>query len=210
MMNDRMPLWVALRATFGRGIVVLVPVVFTLWILNILFNFVDGLTSPIYDQILGRHIVGVGFATMIALILIVGVLSRNFIGKTFGAVFEKIISSIPLARSIYGTFRDLFQALQAGGSGKTFRQVVLFEYPRQGLWTIGFVTNEIGLHNGTEKDELVSVYIPTPPNPTAGNLVLVPRRSVRVLDMSVEEGLKFVLSGGIVTTGTITTKQPAP
>lgn len=210
MSLGQMKIWLVLRATFGRGLVVLVPAVFTFWILSLLFNFIDGLTSPIYDEILGRHIKGIGFVTMVALIFIVGILSRNFIGRTVGAAFEKFISSIPLARSIYSAIRDLFKAIQAGGSGKSFRQVVLFEYPRQGLWTMGFVTNEIALRGPGGDDELVSVYIPAPPNPTAGNLVLVPRRSVRVLDLSIEEGLKFVLSGGIVTTGTITTKLPTP
>lgn len=208
MSDTRVTPWTALRATFGRGIVVLIPVVFTLWILSLLFNFIDGLTSPIYDEILGRHIKGIGFITMLGLILIVGVLSRNFIGRTVGAFIEKVISTIPFARSIYAAVRDLFQAIQTGGKGKSFRQVVLFEYPRQGLWTVGFVTNKIELRGSAGDDELVSVYIPSPPNPTAGNLVLVPRRQIQILEMSVEEGLKFVLSGGIVTTGTLTTKQP--
>jgi uncharacterized membrane protein len=208
MSDTRVTPWTALRATFGRGIVVLIPVVFTLWILSLLFNFIDGLTSPIYDEILGRHIKGIGFITMLGLILIVGVLSRNFIGRTVGAFIEKVISTIPFARSIYAAVRDLFQAIQTGGKGKSFREVVLFEYPRQGLWTVGFVTNKIELRGSAGDDELVSVYIPSPPNPTAGNLVLVPRRHIQILQMSVEEGLKFVLSGGIVTTGTLTTKQP--
>jgi uncharacterized membrane protein len=97
--------------------------------------------------------------------------------------------------------------MQIGGKGKSFRQVVLVEYPRQGIWTIGFATNEITVQHSAGSDEMVSIYIPNPPNPTSGMLILVPRANVQVLNMSVEDGLKLVLSGGIVTTGTITTKQ---
>ena len=198
--------WQRLRTTFARGLVVLVPVVITFWVLNMLFNAVDGIISPIFDQILNRHIPGLGFIAMIVLILIVGVLSRNLIGRALFKFFERILFSIPLARTIYTSMKDLINAFQLGGKGKSFRQVVLIEYPRPGLFTIGFVTNVISLENNGVKTQTVSVYIPNPPNPTSGVLVLVPRESVKVLNMSVEDGLKIVLSGGIVTSGTLSIK----
>lgn len=202
MNNDRpATFWGPLRSAFGRGVAVIVPIVITIWVLNGLFNAVDGIISPVFDRVLGQHIPGLGFITMVTLILIVGFLSRNLIGRAMGKVFERIIFSIPLARTIYGTMKDL---MQIGGKGKSFRQVVLIEYPRQGLWTIGFVTNEITI--GGINEETISVYIPNPPNPTSGMLILVPRASAKVLDMSVEDGLKLVLSGGIVTSGSIAVK----
>jgi uncharacterized membrane protein len=194
-------IWGPLRSAFGRGVAVIVPIVITIWVLNGLFNAVDGIISPIFDRVLGQHIPGLGFITMIVLILILGFLSRNLIGKAMGKIFERIIFSIPLARTIYGTMKDL---MQIGGKGKSFRQVVLIEYPRQGLWTIGFVTNEITIAPSNE--ETISVYIPNPPNPTSGVFILVPRASAKVLDMTVEDGLKLVLSGGMVTSGTLTVK----
>ncbi len=190
--------WEVVRSAFGRGLVVIVPIVITVWVLNILFNTVDGIISPIFDSLLARHIPGLGFVTMIVLILLVGFSSRNLIGRAMGKVVERVIFSVPLARTIYGTMKDL---MQIGGKGKSFRQVVLIEYPRHGIWTIGFVTNEIRID--TPETEMVSVYIPNPPNPTSGMLVLVPRTNAQVLDMTVEEGLKLVLSGGIVTSGTL-------
>jgi len=198
--------WQALRSTFGRGFIVLVPVVITAWIFNLLFTTVDGIISPVFDQLLSRHIPGLGFVTMIILILFVGTLSRNLIGLAIFKFFERIISSIPLARTIYGATKDLLVAFQPGGRGKSFREVVLVEYPRIGLFTIGFVTNELSIQSGDSPAEMVSVYIPNPPNPTSGMLILMPRQSVKVLDLSVEEGLKLVLSGGIVTPGPIHTK----
>ena len=189
------------RLIFGRGLVVIVPLVITVWVLNMLFNAIDGIISPIFDHVLGRHIPGLGFVSMIILILIIGALSRNLIGRAMFKYFERFIFSLPLARTIYSSTRDLINAFQPGGKGRSFRQVVLVEFPRPGLLAVGFVTNELTVNGTTPSGPMISVYIPSPPNPTSGALILVPRSGVHVLDMSVEDGLKFVLSGGIVTSG---------
>ena len=202
--EERQNFWGLVRTTFGRGLVVIVPIGITYWVLHGLFETIDRIISPIYDQLLNRHIPGLGFLSMIVLILFVGVLSRNLIGRAMGKIFERIIGAIPLARTIYSTMKDL---MQIGGKGKSFRQVVLVEYPRQGIFTMGFVTNEISLQGNSTTDDLLSVYIPNPPNPTSGMLVLVPRKQVQVLDITVEDGLKMVLSGGIVTSGQLSIKS---
>jgi len=195
-----------LRTIFGRGLVVLVPVVITMWVLNMLFQAIDGIISPVFDQILGRHIPGLGFLTMLIIIFIVGTLSRNLFGRAILRFFERILFSIPFARAIYSAMKDVFGSFQIGGKGRSFRQVLLIEYPRAGLYTIGFATNEITILSDGQSNEMVSAYILNPPNPTSGLMVLVPRKDVRVLEMSVENGLKMVLSAGIVTTPTISTK----
>jgi uncharacterized membrane protein len=204
--TEQRTFWQVSRAAFGRGFFVLVPVVITVWFFNLLFNTIDGIISPVFDQVLSRHIPGLGFITMIVLIFVVGVLSRNLIGAAVFKYFEKIISSIPLARTIYGSTKDLLNAFQPGKRGRSFREVVLVEYPRIGLFTIGFVTNQLSIQSGASTNELISIYVLNPPNPTSGMLILAPRQSVQVLDMSVEEGLKLVLSGGIVTPGSIRCK----
>ncbi len=196
------------RQIFGRGLVIIIPLVITIWVLQILFNAIDGIISPFFDGILGRHIPGLGFISMIILIIAIGIGSRNLIGRAVFKFFERLIFSLPLARTIYSSAKDLINAFQPGGKGRSFRQVVLVEYPRTGLWTIGFLTNELNVRNTTAAKEMVSIYIPNPPNPTSGIMILAPRESITVLDMTVEEGLKFVLSGGIVTSGTLTAKKP--
>lgn len=196
----------SLRIIFGRGLVLIVPLVITVWVLNMLFDTIDGIISPLFDHLLGRHIPGLGFVSMIALILIIGMLSRNLIGRAIFKYFERFMSTLPLARTIYSSTKDLINAFRPGGGGRSFRQVVLIEYPRAGLLTVGFVTNNIAVAGATSSGAMVSVYIPNPPNPTSGVLVLVPLEDVRVLEMSVEDGLKFVLSGGIVTSGQLTVK----
>ncbi|MBI3189941.1 MAG: DUF502 domain-containing protein [Ignavibacteriales bacterium] len=199
-------IWQALRQMFARGLVVMIPVVITYWVLRFLFETVDGIMGPIYYEILGRKIMGLGFITMIVFILLVGALSGNLLARGLFRLFEKILSSIPIARSIYSSMKDLMGAFQIGGKGQSFRGVVMVEYPRQGLFTVGFMTNELSVEDKSGTNAMASVYIPNPPNPTSGVMVLVPMESVQTLEMSVEEGLKLVLSGGIVTSGTLTTK----
>jgi len=204
--EDKPTFWGIFRSTFGRGLVVIVPVVITFWVLHLFFDAVDGIASPIFDRIFDKHIPGIGFITMVVLILIVGALSRNLIARTVFRMFEKLISSIPLARTIYTAMKDIISALQPGKKGRSFREVVMIEYPSPGFSTIGFVTNEITIREKGSDKEMISVYIPNPPNPTSGLLVLVPRENAKHLDMTVEEGLKLVLSGGIVTHGNLTFK----
>lgn len=206
MTETKQTFWGLIRTTFGRGLVLIIPIVITVWVLNLLFNAVDGIISPVFVQTLGRHIPGLGFISMIVLILIVGVVSRNLIGRGLMKFVETIIGKLPLARVIYGAVKDLTTSFSPSSKGRSFRDVVLVEYPRKGLATIGFATNNFTIEGGLPSREMVSVYIPNPPNPTSGILILVPRESLQILDISVEQGLKLVLSGGIVTTGALNVK----
>ncbi len=204
--EEKHTFWSGVRLMFARGVVVMIPAVITFAVLRLLFETVDGIMGPIYHKILGKEIMGLGFLTMIVFILIVGALSGNLIAKAIFRLFEKIITSIPLARSIYSAMKDLMGAFQIGGKGQSFRKVVFVEYPRIGMFTIGFMTNELCIKDDIGDHAMASIYIPNPPNPTSGVMVLLPVDTLKVLDMSVEEGLKLVLSGGIVTSGTLTVK----
>jgi len=189
----------SLRFTFMRGVVVIVPIVITVAVLKMLFEVVDGIISPVIDNFLGYHIYGLGFFSMLLLIIIVGLMSRNLVGRFIIKGFDNLISSLPLARTIYSAIRDLISAFAIGAKSKSFRNVVCVEYPRPGIYSIGFATNEIKLAIGNAQDtETISVYFPHPPNPTSGVLVFVPKNEVIVLNLTIEEGLKLVLSGGVV------------
>ena len=192
-----------MRATFFRGLVIFVPVAVTVWFVTVLFNMIDGIMSPlqpVLENWVGTHIPGLGVVTFIIIVLVLGLLSRFIVGTLILKVLEKIFTSIPLVRSVYSATKDLLQAFSLGKRGKTFRQVLLVEYPRKGIFTVGFLTNEITM-NGTGKPtrKMLSIYIPNPPNPTSGVFILVPESEAKVLNMSIEEGLKLVLSGGIVS-----------
>jgi len=138
----------------------------------------------------------------------VGLLTRNLVGRLLFAWFEDLLRSIPLVRSVYSAIKDLVSAFGMGGKGKTFRQVVMTEFPRPGLYAIGFVTNEMQFTAPDGKVmDFYNVYIINPPNPTSGFLSLIPKEEAIVLNLSIEDGLKLVLSGGIVLPEQLTGRQ---
>jgi uncharacterized membrane protein len=200
MKNDvRKSFLALLRSTFLRGIGIIIPLGLTYWFFTALLNAVDSILSPLLEQIIGRHVPGLGFLAMLVIILLVGLLTRNLVGRLFFAWLENFLTNIPFVRSVYSAVKDLVGAFVIGGKGRTFRQVVMVEYPRRGLFTIGFVTNEMEFTAADgSRTQFLNVYVPNPPNPTSGVLVLVPRPEAIPLSLSIEEGLKLVLSGGIV------------
>jgi uncharacterized membrane protein len=188
------------RTTFFRGFVVIIPLGLTYWFFSSLLNAVDGILSPILEEWIGHRVPGLGFLSMLVIILIVGLLSRNLVGRVLFTGFENLLKQIPFVRAVYGAIKDLVGAFTIGGKGKTFREVVMVEYPRPGLFTLAFVTNEMSFAASSGRTtEFVNVYIPNPPNPTSGVLILVPKEQVVRLNLTIEQGLKLVLSGGIVT-----------
>lgn len=203
-------MWKAIRHAFTTGLVIVIPVVITVWVLVALFNAFDRIIAPLLVRF-GVEIPGLGFVAMVVLILVVGVLSRNLAGKFLVGVLDGVISKIPLARTIYSAVRDVMKAFSVDQQGRSFRQVVLVEYPKKGIFSIGFVTNEISWKTGPNNSmQMISVYFPHPPNPTSGVMALVPRKDVMVLDLSVEEGLKLALSGGIVAPEQIASAKKSP
>lgn len=204
MDEGRLSVGAQIRITFLRGIGIIIPLGLTYWFFQALLNAIDGIFSPILEQWIGREIPGLGFITMIAVILLVGLLTRNIAGRILFGWVENLLRSIPFVRSVYTAVKDLISAFVLGDKSRTFREVVMVEYPRQGLFCIGFVTN-IMQYEGLDgaRREFVNVYIPNPPNPTSGFLVLVPRKDAVTLALTIEEGLKLVLSGGIVVPETL-------
>jgi uncharacterized membrane protein len=198
------------RTTFLRGIGVIIPLGLTYWFFQALLNAVDGILSPVIVTWIGWRFPGLGFLSMLVLIMLVGLLTRNWVGRMAFSWFENLLRSIPFVRGVYGAIKDLVGAFSIGSKSKTFRQVVMVEYPRQGLYCIGFMTNEMHFAAADGKRmEFMNVYVPNPPNPTSGYLVVVPRGTAIPLDLTIEEGLKLVLSGGIVTPELLSAR-PAP
>jgi uncharacterized membrane protein len=208
-MNDMLnkSFWGRVRTIFLAGVAIIIPLGLTYWFFQALLSGIDGVFSPILTGLLGRQIPGLGFLTMLVLIMLVGLLTRNLVGRLLFNGFENFLRSIPIVRSVYSAIKDLFNAFNVGGKGKAFRLVVMFEYPRKGLYSVGFVTNE-SRYAGPPPEEMYHVYIPNPPNPTSGFLCLVPKSEAIPLAISVEDGVKFVLSGGIVTPPGELRRQP--
>lgn len=194
-----------LRAYFFAGILVTAPAAITFYLAWLLITFIDqqvtGLLPARYNpnEFLPFSIPGLGLVILIVSLILVGMLTAGFLGRLLVRVGEDILARMPVIRSVYGAVKQIFETVLAQQS-QAFRQVVLVEYPRRGIWAIGFVsgTTTGEVQNLTEED-VVNVFLPTTPNPTSGFLLFVPRSDLVVLNMSVEEGIKMVVSGGIVT-----------
>ena len=193
------------RIYFGTGLLVLAPIALTVWIIYQLFLRIDGILRGLVYKIfhdalgLGSHpIPGLGFIALLLLITITGALARNYVGRKFISIGERAVSGIPIISRIYGTIQQISRAFLSE-KREVFKKAILFEYPRPGIYSIGFFTQDT---KGTVQDALehdvVSVFLPTTPNPTSGFLLFVPKTDIVELDMPVEEALKLVISGGAI------------
>jgi uncharacterized membrane protein len=194
-----------IRSYFLTGIVVTAPVGLTFYVAILFIGFIDGKVRNIipakyhYDNLLPIEIPGIGLLFVFVLLTFIGFLTAGLIGRFIIKLGERIISRLPIIRSVYGALKQIFESVLASSS-KSFREVVLIEYPRKGVWAIGFITGDTkGEVQNATKENMVNVFLPTTPNPTSGFLLFVPRKDVIILDMNVEEGIKMVISGGIVT-----------
>ena len=188
-----------LRNYLITGLIILLPLVVTIYIVTTIFNAVDGFLRPLIELVIGRSVYGLGFFLTILVILGIGIIGTNVLGKRLISFGERLLTRIPLVKNIYLTVQQIINALFL--KNKTaFRKVVVVEYPRRGIYQVGFLTSEgRGEVQENTEDPVVNVFIPTTPNPTSGMLILVPRSEITYLDMTVEEGLKFIISGGTVT-----------
>ncbi len=186
------------RNIFFTGLLVLTPIVVTAYVFYQLFSKVDGLLGGKLVELTGRTIPGMGFVAVILLILFVGVVARNFIGKKVIQLGEDFVNRIPMINRIYSAVQQLSQAFFSGKRA-VFQKAVLIEFPQKGSYCIGFQTSETRgeIQRQTEK-ELLSIFLPTSPNPTSGYLLFVPKEKVYSLQMTIEEAVKLVISGGSV------------
>lgn len=192
-----------LRRYLVAGLLVWLPLMATFFVIKLLVNGMDQsllLLPETYrpDSLLGFHIPGLGVVLSLVILLLTGLIAANLFGRKLVSLWEWLLSQIPLVRSVYSAVKQLAETVFAD-KGDSFRKVVLVEFPRRGLWTLAFLTNdEKGLAQEVIGEDLVSVYIPTTPNPTGGYFVYVPRGDLREIDLSVDEGLKLLLSMGAV------------
>ncbi|MFP6756826.1 MAG: DUF502 domain-containing protein [Alphaproteobacteria bacterium] len=200
-----------LRNYFLTGIIVTAPVAITLWILIGVIELIDGAVVPLIPPAYNPqtfflryfdieiHIPGIGLVVVLIGLTLIGFVAAGFFGRIIVRTGERIVNRMPVVRSVYGALKQIFQTVLESSS-QSFREVVLIEYPRRGIWAIGFVTSTTeGEVQNTIADPVVNIFLPTTPNPTSGFLLFVPRRDLVPLDMTVEEGIKMVVSAGIVT-----------
>lgn len=193
----------SLRRYLIAGLLIWVPLGVTLLVLMWLVDVMDRtlLLLPLQYQpetLLGFRIPGLGIVLTVVVLLLTGVIAANLFGRQLVAAWEALLSRIPLVRSIYMGVKQLMEMLFSP-SGQSFRKVLLIEYPRAGLWTLAFQTGvTVGEAQYKTGRDVVNVYVPTTPNPTSGFFIMVPQRDVVELDMSVDDGLKMLISMGAI------------
>ena len=193
-----------LRNYFFTGLVVAAPIGLTIWIVRWFIDLVDTWFTPLIparyqpDNYLPFDLPGLGLLIAFVLLTLLGALTANFFGRAVLTFGERIVSRMPVVRSIYGALKQIFETV-VSQSAASFREVGLIEYPRKGIYCIVFITTQTKgeiVHKTGE--ELISVFLPTTPNPTSGFLLFVPRQDVQILDMTIEEGAKLIISAGLV------------
>lgn len=187
-----------LKKTLLTGLILVLPLAVSLWIVYLIFKKVDGIFRPIMDKLLGYHIPGLGFILTFILILIAGIIGANIIGKRLFAKFDNFMLRIPLIRILYKTTKQIIDAARLKEKFP-FKQVGIVEYPRKGMFALGFLLSEIkGEVKEKTSQDLICFFIPTTPNPTSGMLIFVPEKDIIPVDMKIEEALKIIISAGIV------------
>ena len=190
---------------FLTGVLVTAPVVITFWIVTSLVNVFDRLVTPIIPYYINpnfylpRDVPGLGLIVLFIFLVFIGFITANFFGSWVLKKTELIIHKIPLIKVFYKAIKQILETLLKGNS-KAFREAVLLEYPRKGVWVIGFTTGKVeGAIKKKIKNELINVFVPTTPNPTSGFLLFVPRKDLKHLDVNVDDAIKTIVSAGIIT-----------
>lgn len=195
-----------MKRYFITGLLVLVPLFITLWVLTTLISLMDQslLLLPSAwrpEAQFGRSIPGIGALLTLVIIFTTGLIATNFFGRQLINLWENLLGRVPVVKSIYNSVKQVSDTLFSD-SGNAFRKALLVQFPREGSWTIAFLTGQPGGDVSNHlRGDFVSVYVPTTPNPTGGYFLMMPKADVIELDMSVDEALKYIISMGVVTPG---------
>ncbi len=185
-----------LRTYFLTGLFIVIPLVVTILLLIWSFNQTDAILGGLIFRIFKIRVVGLGLITLVVLITLTGLLAHNYLGRKLISFGENFLHKIPILSKVYGTAKQITETLTKADKN-SFRQVVLVEYPRKGIYSPGFLTSEAPVTSFTGK-KLITVLIPTVPNPVSGFLIFVPEEDVTVLDMSIEDGFKLIITAGVI------------
>ncbi len=185
----------SLKTKFLAGIFTLIPIVLTIYVFRIFLSFFNNIVGPVLDPLLekylGFRIPGLGLVTGLFLIFLLGVFTTNIVGRSFINLLENWVTRIPLIRTVYTTSKRILNAFQLNQQG--FEKVVFFEFPRKGIWSMGFVTGETTGRDGTK---FYSIFLPTTPNPTSGWMIFIPQKDVQPSNLAVDQGLQTLISAG--------------
>jgi len=193
-----------MKTYFLTGLVVASPLGITIYLALAFINLIDRNIKPLIpaaynpETYLPFPLPGIGLVFLFLMLTVLGFFAANFLGKYLISIGERILNRMPIIRSVYNTLKQIFETVISENKG-SFQEVVLIEYPRKGLWAIAFISGEnTGEIQAKMNDDVVNVFLPTTPNPTSGFLLFVPRKDIIRLDMTPDEGAKYVISAGLV------------
>ncbi|MGD2132902.1 MAG: DUF502 domain-containing protein [Maricaulaceae bacterium] len=202
--QPKFSLWLWLRNSFFTGIVVAAPITVTVWLVYTFINFADRTVKPLIpraylpEEWLGFAIPGFGLIVAILVLTMLGALAANILGRSLLQVGERLVARVPFVRTIYGALKQLLESVFSQ-TEKSFKEVVMIQYPREGLWVVGFITTRArGEVKRRLGEDYLGVFVPSTPNPTSGFIVWLPESDVVRLNMSVEDGANLIVSAGIV------------
>jgi uncharacterized membrane protein len=186
-----------LKVRFITGFFVTVPAIATAWILWVFWSRIDDIFGPMYERIIGRPVPGLGFLTAAAIILLMGTIARNVVGRRVLAFGDALLLKVPVFRLLYPSIKMLMDSFSPERRN-SFKAVVLVQHPREGAYAFGFVTSQCVLEGPAEKHEMVTVFVPTN-NLYLGDITMVPLSDVIPTGLTVEEGVRLILSAGTAT-----------
>jgi uncharacterized membrane protein len=185
-----------LKSYFLSGLLVFVPIVITILVLKAIFSFLDSLFLPYLKPYFGYWLPGIGILIILVMIYLTGILATNYLGRKFFQLGEKLVLNIPLVKSIYGSVKQILSTFSLQENQVT-KKVVMIEYPKENVWSIGLVNGEI-IHPQT-RQEMFNILIIAAINPASGFLIIVPKEKAIILDITIEDAMKWIVSGGIIT-----------
>jgi uncharacterized membrane protein len=187
----------SIKVRFITGLFTTVPAIATAWLLWVFWNAIDDFFSPVYQQMIGRRIPGLGFLTAVIIIFIMGTIARNVVGRRIIARIERILERVPIFRSIYPSVKQLLESFSPQ-KRDAFKAVILAEHPRKGEYVFGFVTSEVLIEGVEGKRAMVTVFVPSN-NLYLGDVIVVPKEDTLSTGLTVEEGIRIILSAGTAT-----------
>ncbi|RKX27745.1 MAG: hypothetical protein DRP45_00220 [Candidatus Zixiibacteriota bacterium] len=198
-----------IKRYFISGVLVVVPVILTFIVLRFLFNAVDGILQPILHPLLGYYRTGLGALTTILIILLAGVATRNIVGARLYRLGDRLLARVPLIRPIYSSSKQLLEALTTSDT-RSFQDVAMIEYPRKGIYALCFVSHYLSIRVSGEIRQFATCFIASTPTPVSGMVVVVPVEDLMIVDMTIEQGVKFFVSGGVASPELIKRKPETP
>ena len=205
-MSSKSNVLAILKRHFISGVLVVVPMILTYIVLKFLFEAIDGILQPILFKLFGYYVPGLGIFTSILLILLAGFFTRNIIGATIYRTGDRMLARLPIIRPIYSAAKQLLEAITMPGVS-SFKEVVLIEYPRKGAYALSFVSKRIQIEIDGRLKDFVSVFVPSTPTPVSGMVIMLPAEEAIPIDMTIEEGVKFLVSGGVASPELITHRR---